>query len=402
MASIAESLTSLLKEQGILLTDLNPLYFLPAVAVIVCCLVYAFGFKSSSNTLPPSSLALLRDEPKNKQKIKANGVTTTNKNKTHGVSNGSVAKPKAVVKPVKRQEVKSPKATSAIPAPVKNLADNDEVEDLNSGDWVTVVSDKAKKEKKKQQKQTEERSPSSEGTKKEKKDQKDKKDKKNQDKNKQEKVDKKETIRTRSVAKQEKTEVEEPVKKPTVISLDSLKPEDFENWSIEEPVEGKVQVSKKSLNKNSNKEQNKVQGKLMERKMSRDEQKSKNDSVAEDLPVIKEDKITKDILTQYDAPVAKKEPAKKKTDAKKKSADEGNKQQQPPVVSEATKKTNAKKEPKKEVKKDTSSGDNKKEQKKKQETVAQKTLVPEEPVAPKTPSTDVTDGKNIMIFQCSS
>ena len=383
------------------MTDLNPLYFLPVVAVVVCCLVYAFGFKSSSNTLPPSSLALLRDEPKNKQKIKANGVATTNKNKTHGVSNGSVPKPKAVVKPVKRQEVKSPKATPVIPAPVKNLADNDEVEDFNSGDWVTVVSDKAKKEMKKQQKQTDETSPA-EGSKKDKKDQKDKKDKKNQEKNKQEKGEKKDSIRTRSVAKQEKIELEEPAKKPIVISLESLKPSDFEDWSVEEPVEGKLQMSKKSQNKKSNKEQNKVQEKLMERQMSREEKsESKNDSVVpEDVPVAKQDKITKDILTQYDAPVVKKETAKKKTDAKKKSVDEGNKQ--PPVVSETAKKTNAKKESKKEVKKDTSSGDNKKEQKKKQEKppVVQATLVPEEPVAPKAPSTDVTDGKNIMIVLC--
>ena len=156
--SFSDSFNSLLALSSSSLADLhlNPLYVLPVTAVLILCLlVYAFGFKSTSPVPPSLNSLILKDAKKNSSK-KGNRSNEKNGSRAAGKSqNGPVtvasagaavrAKPKAVVHPV-RQEPRV-KRQKELPAPAhKSVADEDE----DTGDWVPVLSDKTKKKALKQ------------------------------------------------------------------------------------------------------------------------------------------------------------------------------------------------------------------------------------------------------------
>jgi len=375
MSTIQDTLAALLKDQSVLLdVNLNPLYILPVVAVIVSCLlVYAFGFKSSPNTLPPSSLALLRDsKPKPKNK-------TTK-------PNGNAKKPQAVVKPLKQEVRTEVVVMDAVKKPKAVI--EEEVDDLDSGDWVTVVSDKTKKNLKKEQR-TEVPEPTSEPKKKAKE------------------VQKKSQV----ISKNANLAILDAVPDgpPITIRLEDWKAQ----LEVEDPiVSGKEsRVGKKAVTANN--KNKKVQEKLMERQLSREEKAL--ETVSDNVPVGKQDKITKDILAQYDAPPAKKETKKEAPKKKeKKSAEpappapEAAKKQEPKKPKETAKKETAKKETS-VPKTDTSSSPAKTAAKKKENKgnkpappapVVEAPVVAEPPAPPKaTGSTDVTDGENMVVIE---
>lgn len=377
---------------------MNFLYIFPVVAVIgLCLLVYAFGFKSTSNTLPASSLALLREGPTKTKQNKSKISATVSKTKSsNGVANGSAAKPKAVVKPLK-QEVKV-KSVAEVPVLVKNpkkaskavavVTPIEEVDDLDGEGWITVEKPKKDLKKKKQSEITEtEVKPVKESS---------KKDKKSKKEGKPEKKDEvKQTVEADPVVEPQTAKVA-----PIVVPLEALKPVEFEDWTVEDPAEENFSKipSKKSIKNKEKSVKNKE--KLLEKQLSREEEQLRTEEPKE--VQVKQDKITKDIITQYDAPpVVKKEVAKKdKKKPDKKAANDVTKD----APKDAAKKDVAKKDvAKKDVgKKDVvKKEDSPKKDKKKKAPAAAVTLPVEvtvEAVAskPASGSSEVTDGKNIV------
>lgn len=419
MAAVTETVMSLLKGQGAVLSDfnINPLYILPVVLVIVLCLlVYAFGFKSTSNALPASSLALLRDSPKVTKGQKNKPTATVPKNKTsNGLSNGNAVKPKAVVKPLKPEVKAKPIVEVPVVKPKQKKLKAEEVEpileseidDLEGGEWVTVVTKKDQKKKKPVEGQETE-APMKESPKKDSKKSKNKSAKK-------EEVKKAAPVKVDTVTANASPVQAEivpvavaPITPKQIISQEPSEPVELEDWTVEDPIEEKISKipNKKSL---KNKEKSlKSKEKILEKQLSREEELrevKQSVSVSEETLVVKEDKITKDILAQYDAPaVVKKEAPKKKKEAKKKkveSVEESHIENEPSKKKETSlpKETSPKEiSPTKEV-------SPKKEKKKKipVASAAEATTLPVsvEAVKPASGSSEVTDGKTRFEF-CDS
>lgn len=158
-------------EVSLLLELNNPLYLFPIIGVVfTALLVYAFGFKSS--TQPPDEVFdALNDRPNHKYKThetikkkKNNIKITTNRSESKSepnghINNGSV---KALdKKPPKKSAVESKTISSVNNSNTntkkeKKNKKNEELaerEDMDSGEWVQLVSKKERKNRKQKEEQ---------------------------------------------------------------------------------------------------------------------------------------------------------------------------------------------------------------------------------------------------------
>lgn len=338
---LVESLAKLLRTPITISTEsdrlgelyLDPLYLLPIAGVLAFCfLVYAFGFKSTSSIPPTLHLLIDDDDRRPSRKEKKKQDKKPSKPQANGHANSAKPLPKPVVKPL--QKTKSvpvePKAADKKKdkkADVKRSAVDNEVDDPNAGEWVTVH-----KKEKKERKPTNEKKPdqqSSESlsaaliqtfykTKKERK----------LEQQQQVGGDQVQTVDV--VSNQNGTETdkllestvqkeeEAPQPKPVLVkqtSVNVAEPvvDDFiaEDPEPEDVLPASKQQSKKSLKNQKNK---------------RTKSESENpilpapqQAQEEQLPVKVADKVTAQIVAQYEAPVEKAatKPKKKKPVAEK-------------------------------------------------------------------------------------
>lgn len=361
MSSVQESFLSYLKSSWSPFAEqpiINPLYVIPVLSVLaLCLLVYAIGVRSSS-AVPPT-LALLRDDHKHVQKKLQSNKKPNNKTKSKPVEKhnenghvGSANKPQAVVKPLK-QEKKTASVTQEVVK--KPKVSSDEIEDLSSGDWVTVVSDRAKKALKAKQTPVSEDKPLKEDvippTNTSKKDEK--------------KGKKQEKKQADSLNKKSKREINESTQSPLTESKEqaSKKVEqksappapvaaiEVLDWTAEEPEEFKKEDISKAQKKKASKNSKEAVKKL-ESQISRESivlpppqpQASQAPIITLDDKPAPKDRITNEILAQYDsAPINKKDA--KKSNNKKADNNKVPKEQTPKKADSSTSTSKAKAAP---------------------------------------------------------
>jgi hypothetical protein len=152
--SLPESFSTLIRLSSSSLADLhlNPLYVLPVTAVLILCLlVYAFGFKSTSPVPPSLSTIIQKDSKKSalKKKVK-NGEKSSSSSRPAVKANGHVpagSKSKSTTQPETRSKKQKTQTTAS---KVTTVTVSEVVaEDEDGGDWVPVLT-KKKSQKQKQ------------------------------------------------------------------------------------------------------------------------------------------------------------------------------------------------------------------------------------------------------------
>lgn len=295
---------------------LDPLYLLPIAGVLACCLlVFAFGFKST----PSIPLHLLVDDdrrPSRKEKKKHD------KKPNKQQSNGHANLVKASAKPVVAKPLPKSKSVSVAPSKAESKRDkkadtkryslDNDLDDVNAGDWV-VVSKKDKKERKpkvdKQEQQTEAAAPYK--TKKERKQQLLSGDELNS-------VDVESKGEKEDSKPIDESVAEEPPKQ-VLVKQTSVKAEEpvsavYEEVIAEDPEPEDVlpvskQTSKKTLKKLKN-----MRGRS-ESESNLAVPVQQPDQV-DQLPTKVADKVTAEIVAQYEAPAEKQAPKPKKKNKK--------------------------------------------------------------------------------------
>jgi len=358
MSSVQESFLSYLKSSWSPFSEeliINPLYVIPVLSVLaLCLLVYAIGVRSSS-AVPPT-LALLRDDHKHVQKKLQSNKKPNNKNKSKPVEKrsenghvGSANKPQAVVKPLK-QEKKSASVTQEVVK--KPKVSSDDIEDLSSGDWVTVVSDRAKKALKAKQTTVQEDKPLKEEVIPPTNTSKDEKKGKKQEKKQADSLNKRSKREINEATQLPLTESREQVSNKVEQKSASSAPVatiEVLDWTAEEPEEFKKEDISKAQKKRASKNSKEAVKKL-ESQISRESivlpppqpQASQATSIItlDDKPAPK-DKITNEILAQYDsAPINKKDA--KKSNNKKADNNKVSKEQTPKKADSSTSTSKAK------------------------------------------------------------